>query len=766
MSQAPERPRASRRFLPAALIVAAVLLAYAPVFRAGFIWDDDKFLTENPLIHAPDGLYRFWFTAEPPDYFPLTSSMLWFEWRLWGPNAFGYHLVNVLLHAASAVLLWRVLLRLKVPGAWLAGLLFAVHPVAVESVAWITERKNTLPMVFYLASILAYLRFEDGCSHHDDTTDGNPQYLFSLGLFLLALLAKTSVVMLPAVLLLCAWWRRGKVTARDLLRMVPFFALSLALGLVTVWFQWHNAIGHEMIRTEGAASRVAGAGWIVWFYLYKILLPAGLCAAYPLWEVDGSSVLCFLPIALLAATTALLWAGRRRWGSGPLVAWAYFMVLLLPVLGFVEMTFMELSLVADHLQYAAMPGILALAAGLLACVMERPGAPARRSPREGRWRPVAVAAAGALVLACAALTFCRTFVYHDEETLWRDTLAKNPKAWIAKVNLSDLLLRRATAPGADSAALLAEAGRYRQEAIRNLDQAIVLRPDDAQAYLDRGNIQVEARRYAEGIYDYDQAIALKPDYVAAWYNRGNSYFSAGRSAEALRDLDQAIALNPDFAEAYVNRANIHAAAGRYDEALRDYDRAIALKPAYAAAWFHRGNVYAKAGRPEEALRDLDQAIELRPGYAEEWFIRGNVYAKAGHPEDALRDLDQAIALKPDYAEAYVNRGIIHASAGRQDQALRDYDQAIACNPRNADAWYNRGNVHLAAGRPAEAVLDFSRAIELRPRDADAYFNRAVARHRMKQDREALADLLTVRQLGGTVPEELLRSLGQPAQPTR
>ncbi len=236
MSKVSQRPLAPRLFLPAALIVGAALLAYAPVLRAGFIWDDAVFLTENRLIRASDGLYQFWFTTAPPDYFPLTSSMLWFEWRLWGQNALGYHVVNVLLHAASAMLLWRVLLRLKVPGAWLAGLLFAVHPVAVESVAWITERKNTLPMVLCLASLLAYLRFDDSIhhddttsttngnllhSHHDDTTgttNGNlqstirtPQYSISLGLFLLALLAKTSVVMLPVVLLLLAWWRRGKI---------------------------------------------------------------------------------------------------------------------------------------------------------------------------------------------------------------------------------------------------------------------------------------------------------------------------------------------------------------------------------------------------------------------------------------------------------------------------------------------------------------------------------------------------------------------------
>ena len=319
MSMDPERTRAARRFLPAALIVGAALLAYWPVFRAGFVWDDDKFLTENPLIRASDGLRRFWFTAEPPDYFPLTSSMLWFEWRLWGPHAFGYHVVNVLLHAASAVLLWRALLRLKVPGAWLAGLLFAVHPVAVESVAWITERKNTLPMVFYLASILAFLRFEDGCSHHDDsfhhddttsTTHGTPLYLLSLVLFLLALLAKTSVVMLPAVLLLCAWWRRGKVAARDLLRTVPFFALALALGLVTVWFQYHSDIAGEVVRTDSLAARAAGAGWAIWFYLYKALLPVNLCFCYPRWTTSAS-LPAFVP-GLLFLAMLLLFAAFRR----------------------------------------------------------------------------------------------------------------------------------------------------------------------------------------------------------------------------------------------------------------------------------------------------------------------------------------------------------------------------------------------------------------------------------------------------------------------
>ena len=472
-----ERARAPRCLLPALIIVAAALLAYAPALRAGFIWDDDAFLTENPLIRASNGLYRCWFTKVSPDYFPLTTSMLWLEWRLWGPNAAGYHLVNVLLHAASAVLLWRVLLRLRVPGAWLAGLLFAVHPVAVESVAWITERKNTLAMALYLASILAWLRFDDDSSHHDgttNTTDGNrqnatrshhdettsttngtpqsavcnPQYFLSMGLFLLALLAKTSVVMLPVVLLGCAWWRRGRVARRDFLRVLPFAAMAAALGLVTIWYQYRNAIGPHVVRSEGLAARAAMAGWAAWFYLYKALLPLKLCFVYPRWTAS-TSLLAFVPGFLFLAMLFLFARYRRGWGRPFLFALGYFLVALLPVLGFLNISFMYYALVADRWQYTALIGVVALAAGLLAWIMERPG-------RAGQ---VAIAAAGALVLVCAGLTFRQTHIYHDQETLWRDTAAKNPTAWIAYTNLGGLLFRRAMAPGADSAALLDEAGR-------------------------------------------------------------------------------------------------------------------------------------------------------------------------------------------------------------------------------------------------------------------------------------------------------------------
>jgi tetratricopeptide (TPR) repeat protein len=527
-----------RQILLAAAIVAAALLAYLPVMlRGGFFWDDDSFLYANKLIRAPDGLRRLWFTTEPTDYFPLTSSVLWAEWRLWGDHPRGYHVVNVLLHAAAAALAWRALLRLGVPGAWLAGLLFAVHPAAAASAAWITEMKNTLPMALYLLALLAWLSYEERGEWS--------RYFAAAGLFLLALLAKPSVVMLPAVLLLCAWWRRGRISLKDLVRSLPFFALSLALGCVTIWFQHHKAIAvGEIVRPEGAASRVAAAGWIAWFYLYKILLPAGLCVIYPRWEVSGSSAAAFLPLALLIGGLAWLWMRRKSWGRAPLFAAAYFLLSLLPVLGFVDTSFMENSLVADHLQYVAMIGVIAFAAGVLARLAEAKWAPAG---------PLAWAAAAACALVLGGLTWTRAALYGDDRNMWRDNAEKNPSAWLAWNNLGWACHRA----GDD------------EEAIRDFSRAIALRPNFAQALSNRGGVYAMLGRFDLALEDCQRAVALMPKVARVRLNRGNIYFQTHRLGEAIADYDEAIRLNGNFAEAYANRARAWLELKEYAKAWAD-----------------------------------------------------------------------------------------------------------------------------------------------------------------------------------------------------
>ncbi|MGD1002881.1 MAG: tetratricopeptide repeat protein [Candidatus Brocadiia bacterium] len=569
-----------RQILLAVALVAVTLLAYLPAMRGGFIWNDDTFLTRNPLIKTPDGLRRLWFTTDPPDYFPLTSTSLWLEWRLWGMNPARYHVVNVLLHALSAVLLWRVLKRLKAPGAWLAGLIFAVHPVNVESVAWITERKNTLAMVLYMASLLAYLKFdEDGALR---------AYVVTLGLFLLALLAKTSVIMLPAVLLLCAWWRRGRIGRKDILRATPFAAVSGALALVTVWYQYNRAIAAEVVRTDGFLARTAGAGWASWFYLYKALLPAKLCFVYPRWAL-GVSFLSFVPDLLLLALLIVLWRNRRGWGRPLLFGFGYFLVSLAPVAGFMNIYFMRYSLVADHWQYTAMIGIAALAGGVLAGHAERRGA----------IRKVEIAAAAALVAVLAAATWNQSLIYRDAETVWRDTVRKNPAAWMAWNNLAVCVKERA-----EAAQQPAQAAELSKEAIGYCEKAIALKPDYAEAYATRGAAWYSLGRRDLALRDYDLAIASRADYAEAWILRGRLHADSNRLDEAMGDYDRAIVLRPDFAVAYCERGNVQVRARRYADAVRDYTHAIALNENLAEAYNDRAVAYLYLKEYAKGLADV------------------------------------------------------------------------------------------------------------------------------------------------------------------
>jgi hypothetical protein len=394
------------------------MLAYLPVMRGGFFWDDYTLVTENPLVKAPDGLYRFWFTTEAPDYYPLTSSLLWLEWRLWGNNASGYHVVNVLLHAVSAVLVWRVLRRLRIPGAWLAALIFAVHPVNVATVGWISEQKSTLSMLLYAVAILLYLEFDEERHWR--------WYALSLAAFLLALLSKSAVVILPVVLLACAWWRRGQVQRRDIAYSLPFFALSLVAGVSTVWFQYGNAMHWRTIREANFTGRLAAAGWPPWFYFFKAVLPFDLNVIYPKWEIDPGRLVSWLPGALLIVCFLVFWRKRNSWGRAALFGFGYFTVTLFPVLGFFDQAFYRFSLVADHWQYYSIVGVIALglAAGERIC---------RRIAGEAGSSVKAVASIVVLT-ALTAATWTRASLYADAGALWRDIDAKNPNARAAHSN--------------------------------------------------------------------------------------------------------------------------------------------------------------------------------------------------------------------------------------------------------------------------------------------------------------------------------------------
>jgi tetratricopeptide (TPR) repeat protein len=532
-------------FREAAVIVLAAVLAYLPALRGDFVFDDSILLIEQQLIHAADGLWRIWFTAEACDYYPVTWTVCWLQWQLWGPHPLGYHIVNILLHAVNAVLVFQVLKRLEIRGAWLAGLLFAVHPVNVAAVAWISEQKTTLAMLFFLATVLSFLRFE--------RNQRWGWYFLSVGCYLLSLLAKPAAVMWPVVLLGLAWWRRRRLARADFARSLPFLLLSVVIAPVTVWFQAVRVLGGHVARTDGFPARLASAGWAVWFYLFKALIPVRLSMIYPKWEINPANVLVYLPGLLLVAGLVWCWSKHKTWGGDILAGCGYFVVMLFPVLGFFDQGFYRYSLVADHWQYLPIVGIIALVAGGAAKAVAR--------SMEAR-RTAARALGTAVIIILGALTWVQSGVYFNNETLWRDTVAKNPNAWLAHYNLG---------------------------------------------------VQLAAKgQFADAMASYEEAVRLKPDYADALGNLGVALAQQGRMEEAMARWRTALRYQPDHAETLNNLGTASARRGDFENAALYFSRVLKTQPNDADAHASLGMVYRSQGKVTQAIEQFQAALRCNP----------------------------------------------------------------------------------------------------------------------------------------------------------
>ena len=525
----------------AGLLALLVFAVYLPSFRGGFVWDDLLLVNENPLVKGEFTVRSIWFSTD----FPLSNVALWLEWLAFGKDAAGYRIVNAVLHALSCVLLWRLLARLRIPGAWLGAALFVVHPVAVGSVAWISEIKNTLSLPFYLLSFGWFLDFEE---HHGTGAEGKARirYALSLVAFGLALLAKTSTVMLPVVLLLCAWWRRGRIARGDVFKTMPHFALALAFGLMTVWFQTQQTLATFSLPPESFAAKLAGAGRAVWFYLGKALLPLNLSAIYPRWEIDPRHALVYVPLGLLIVAAAVCWWWRRSWGRHGLFVLGCFTASLFPLLGFFDMYFLVFARVSDHFQYLALIVPLAGVAGLLGSVVGK-----------NAFRTVGVM----LIAALGMLAAQRTETYRTDEALWRDTLAKTPTAWNAHNNLGCILAEQNDLTGA----------------MEHFTASLQLNPRNASAHCNLGKAQLLKNDFPEAEAHFRAALEIKPDHGETLKQYGVALANQQRWPEAVSLLRRSLRAKPE-AETRRQLAPVLSSLGRDAEAVAELQLALVAEP--------------------------------------------------------------------------------------------------------------------------------------------------------------------------------------------
>ena len=678
---APEarRSRWNRDWLLGLLLVLATLMAYQPAWRGQRLWDDEAHLTQ-PELRSLNGLAHIWTDiGATQQYYPLSFTAFWVQHRFSGDSTLGYHLTNVLLHCFSALLFLTILRRLEVPGAWLAAAIFALHPVHVESVAWMSQLKNTLSGVLYLSSVLAYLGF--------DRTRKKGLYALALGLFVLALLSKTATVTLPAALLVVFWWKRGRLSwKQDALPLVPFFVAGLAAGLVTVLLE------RSLYGARGAEfgfpfiERCLIAGHAIWFHLGKLLWPADLLFIYPRWQISQAAWPQYLYLAAVLALLAGLWRLRHR-SRAPLAALLLFIGALFPTLGFFNVCTFRYTFVNDHHQYLASLGIIALvAAGITAAFggvqspkskvqSPQPPSPWPSPHPMGRGRSLLRATCcGALVLALGVLAWRQARIYVDLQTLWGITAARNPLCYLAHTNLGSLLFQQG--------------------------------------------------RMDEAIAQYQKALNIAPDYSEAHNDLGLALFQKGQVGEAIAHYEQALKTSPSNTEAHVNLGNALVQQGRLDEAVAHYLTALAIQPRNGKIYSNIGNALFQQGKLDEAIDCLHRGLAILPTFADAHDLLGTILFQKGQVDEAISHFQQAVQYQPDLTGVHKNLATALVQKGQVDEAVAQLFAELRASPNDSATHCYLAGVLSSQGRTKEAIAHYRAALKTLPDSPEALNNMA------------------------------------------
>ena len=690
-----------------ALALLAVVCYLPAMLWGGFVWDDRTFILDETALRDWAGLVRIWFAPlelAETHYRPLTYTTFWLEHQLWGYAPRGYHIVNVLLHAANTLLLWPILRRLAVPGAWLVAAVFAVHPLHVESVAWAIERKDVLSGLFYLACVLAWLPFlRDEPSGVGPDRYAARRYCLVLALFVLGMLAKNMVVTLPAVLLVLHWWQRGRVTRRDALRIAPLFGLALAFIALDMW-----SVNTETPLSFGFSfvERVLLAARAVWFYPGKLLWPADLAVIYPRWEPNVAEATAWLALAAVVAFAAALWFLRGRIGRGPLAGALVYAVALSPTLGFVDHTYMLFSFVADRYQYLACIGVVAVLIGAAAVLV---------APLATPWRVTARVAAAAMLLLLSAVTWRQAGIYRDQLTFFEHVVARNPEAAGAHLNLAQALI---------------DEGRL-EEAVQAGKVAVEQRPDSYDAHINLAIALGNLERFDESERHLRRAVEIAPEESAPRANLGVLLSRRNELDEAELHLRRALELAPRALDVLPNLAKLLMLQEQPEEALALYDRIVAGGGADVATHTARGNILLGLERHDQALIAWRQALELKPppnaAFALHLSSGRAEWAKSANADAAAPHFERALTIQPRHVGALGDLAQLRIAQERYQDAQALLLRAIEQAPDNATFHAGRGYALYRLGETDAAIESLQRALALDPTLNEARAHLALAR---------------------------------------
>ncbi|MBF0279364.1 MAG: tetratricopeptide repeat protein [SAR324 cluster bacterium] len=650
------------------ILMLLIVIAYFPVNDAGSIMDDGDFYINDPVMKKTDGWQQIWFRPFENNhvwpYIPMTRFTFWLERQCFGLNLFVTHWLNVAFHLLSALLFWKVLRQLSIQGAWFAAMLFALHPVHVQSVVWIAERKNVVSGVFFLLTIWSFLHFEK--------EKGKGWYFLTLVLYLCALLSKTATIMLPLVFIICQIWLRISWKKTDLWKFLPFFLLGAGAAYARIWFELNSfgASGEEYARSF--LERVLTAAHIPFFYLSKIIFPHPLIFTYPKWEIDDSQLFLYLPVlSVLLGVGVLLWK-YRNWGRPLFLGVMAFGVLLFPVLGFFNNAWTRFSFVTDHWVYLPSIPIFVLLAGAFSSVT------ANLHVRKVLLLKLSSGLfwIGIFILLII-LTQNQANLYRNPQILWKTTVARNPDSWIAHAQIGRLYL---------------EEKQY-ELALQYLNKTFELTNENPfiEIYNYRGLTYLGLGQYDLALKDYNKALQMDPEYVNAYLNRGNTHIRLAQNEQALLDFNQAIKLDPKNVGGYFNRGNMYLWQRQYRQALEDYKTVLRLDPSEIKAWINRGTAHLYLQQYEQAIENYNAALKLNPNFLEIFFNRGTVYRYLKQNSKALADYNKTLEINPRHAGALSNRGLIYRELKQKELACSDWKMACQLGQCQYYSWAHSNN---------------------------------------------------------------------------